>query len=153
MKKNAFIYGSHDKLDPRKGKEFPFLISKLFKGFSFKACSFLNVEEKEGTTRTVLAKKVTNQNVFTLESSFCGPEYEDIHFTVRHFEELGEKFCEAILLTFRQKIKDMQMEAAMRDKSQFNVLPDSSCESQMEYDSLIDLGEIDVMSIRERVNS
>lgn len=43
MKKNAFIYGSHNQFDPRKGKEFPLLISKLFKGFSFKDCSFLNV--------------------------------------------------------------------------------------------------------------
>ncbi len=46
MKKNAFIYGSHDTNDARKGKEFPFLISKLFRGFSFQDCSFLKKEEK-----------------------------------------------------------------------------------------------------------
>lgn len=56
MKKNAFIYGTHDSLNLRKGKEFPFIISKLFKGFSFRDCSFLKIEEREGTTRTVLAK-------------------------------------------------------------------------------------------------
>ncbi len=41
MKKNVFIYGTHDSTDPRKGKDFPFLISKLFRGFSFRDCSFL----------------------------------------------------------------------------------------------------------------
>ena len=46
MKKNAFIYGSHDAYNPRNGKEFPMLLSKLFKGFSFKDCSFLNKDEK-----------------------------------------------------------------------------------------------------------
>ena len=88
-----------------------------------------------------------------MESSFCGPEHEDIHFTIRHFEDLGEKFCEAILFTFREKIKEMNICAAMKNKSHFDVPPDSSCDSQLEYESLIDLEEIDDMTFRERVNS
>ena len=56
MKKNAFIYGCHNEADPRNGKEFPMLMSKLFKSFSFKDCSFLDMEEEEGTSRTVLSK-------------------------------------------------------------------------------------------------
>lgn len=64
-----------------------------------------------------MAQEVFNNNVFTLESSFCGPEYENIHFTVRHFEELGEKFCEAILLTFRDRMKENHIQAAMRNNS------------------------------------
>ena len=44
MKKNAFVYGCHDASDPRAGKRFPMLMSKLFKGFSMKDCSFLQKE-------------------------------------------------------------------------------------------------------------
>lgn len=50
-------------------------MSKLFKGFSFKDCSFLNKNEEEGTCRTVLSKRLNHCNVYALESSFCGPEY------------------------------------------------------------------------------
>ena len=32
----------------------------------------------------------------------------------------------------------MHIEAAMKEKSQFNVPPDSSCDSQLEYESLVD---------------
>lgn len=41
MKKNMFVYGCHDSMNPKKGKEFPLLMSKIFKSFSFKDCSFL----------------------------------------------------------------------------------------------------------------
>lgn len=105
MKKNVFVYGCHDERHPKSGKEFPLLMSKLFKSFSFKDCSFLDMEEEEGTSRTVLSKELRHCDIFALESSFCGPEHENIHFTVRHFEELGEKFCEALLIYFKEKIK------------------------------------------------
>lgn len=85
MKKNAFIYGCHNNSNPRNGKEFPLLMSKIFKAFSFKDCSFLDMEEEEGTSRTVLSKELRHCDIYALESSFCGPEYENIHFTVRHF--------------------------------------------------------------------
>jgi Fe-S-cluster containining protein len=66
MKKNAFVYGCHDIFDPRKGKEFPLLMSQIFKGFSFKDCSFLNKDEEEGTCRTVLAKQLKHCNIYAL---------------------------------------------------------------------------------------
>ena len=66
MKKNAFIYGCHDLINPMGGKLFPLLISRLFKGFSFKDCSFLIKEEREGTSRSVLAKQLPHQNIYTL---------------------------------------------------------------------------------------
>lgn len=33
MKKSAFVYGCNNQKDPFDGKEFPFLVSKLFRGF------------------------------------------------------------------------------------------------------------------------
>jgi Fe-S-cluster containining protein len=75
MKKNAFVYGCHDILDLKKGKEFPLLMSKIFKGFSFKDCSFLDKDLEEGTCRTFLRKELKHCDIYALESSFCGPEY------------------------------------------------------------------------------
>ena len=40
-KKNSFVYGCHNYKYPFHGKEFPFLVSKLFQGFSFRSCSFI----------------------------------------------------------------------------------------------------------------
>lgn len=56
MKKNAFVYGCHDPVDPHSGKLFPLLMSRIFQGFSYKDCSFLDRREQEGTCRTVLAR-------------------------------------------------------------------------------------------------
>lgn len=58
-------------------------------------------------------------NVYTLESSFCGPEYENIHFSVQHFEQLGKTFCEALMIYFEPYIKDKYFQAAIKNKFQF----------------------------------
>jgi len=68
-------------------------VSKLFQGFSFKDCSFLSMDVREGSSRSVLSEELEIANVFTLESSFCGPDHENIHFSVQHFEQLGRTFC------------------------------------------------------------
>ncbi len=39
-KKNIFIYGCHDLINPYASREFPFLLSKLNKHFSFSDCNF-----------------------------------------------------------------------------------------------------------------
>lgn len=48
-KKNAFMYGCHDVTQPYACREFPFLMGRLYKGFSFKDCNFLIEKDKEGT--------------------------------------------------------------------------------------------------------
>ena len=79
VKKNIFIYGCHDKNKPFACREFPFLISKLYQPFSFKDCNFLMKKEKRGTARVALYETFRIPNIFTLESSFCGPSYDNIH--------------------------------------------------------------------------
>lgn len=152
MKKNAFVYGCHDARHPRSGKEFPLLMSRIFKGFSFKDCSFLDKEQEEGTSRTFLAKELQHCDIYALESSFCGPEHDNIHFTVRHFEELGEKFCEALLLYFHDRIRQIHVEAAMREKSYFPN-QDASYESLPEFEELRRFGEGDLEQFEDCVNS
>ena len=45
-KKNIFIYGCHDPLNPLQSKEFPFLLSKINPHFSFRDCCFAVQEAK-----------------------------------------------------------------------------------------------------------
>jgi len=52
---------------------------------------------------------------------------------VKHFEDLGEKFCEALLIRFRNKIKQMNIDAAMKEHS-FFPNQDSSYDSMPEYE-------------------
>lgn len=65
-KKNAFIYGCTDKSNPLSTKEFPYLVSKASKSFSFEDCSFGIKQDKRGTARAVLWKTLSIPNVFTL---------------------------------------------------------------------------------------
>ena len=116
-KKNSFVYGCHNPRRPFEGKEFPFLISKLFEGFSFKCCSFLKKDVREGSSRSVLSRELRIGDVFTLENSFCGPSYEDIHFTVKHFNDLGCRFGEALILYFKPVIKQKVLQYNVKNKT------------------------------------
>ena len=81
VKKNIFFYGCHDSDKPLACRELPFLLSKLHAPFSFGDCNFLIQRSKQGTARVALYNGLGIPNVFTLESSFCGPSYEDVHFS------------------------------------------------------------------------
>jgi hypothetical protein len=79
-KKDSFVYGCHHKVNPLLSRGLPFTLSKHCKYFSFKDCSFQIEASKEGTARVVLYKALGIPNIFTLESSFCGPSWENVHF-------------------------------------------------------------------------
>lgn len=72
MKKNVFIYGSHDTSDPRKGKEFPYLISKLFRGFSFRDCSFLKKSNVKAQLELFWRKKYLTIMFLLSKAHFVG---------------------------------------------------------------------------------
>lgn len=68
--------------------------------FSFKDCSFVIQKDREATARVQLWKEFSISNCFTLEISFCGPDfgkYEYFHFTYDMFKELADSFCASIL--------------------------------------------------------
>ncbi len=50
-------------------------------------------KDKKGTSRITLNKDLNTPNIFTLESSFCGPDCEEVHFGVNDFELIGKKIC------------------------------------------------------------
>jgi hypothetical protein len=104
-KKNIFMYGCHDKsavlpeqrLAPR---VFPRILWKISHNFSFQDCNFSIHKSKESTARVVLYKEFGLVNSYTLEASFCGPDFgrnSERQFNTRHLEQMGHFFCESIL--------------------------------------------------------
>lgn len=92
-KMDVFAYGCHDKTAPYACRELPFILSKLHQAFSFKDCNFAIQKMREGTARISLYRSLNIPNIFTLESSFCGPSFEDSHFNQAHLKEIGSSLC------------------------------------------------------------
>lgn len=77
------MYGCLGKTDKYKEKIFPCLFEKISDTFSFSDCSFAVQKAKESTARVVVWKELGVTNSFTIEASFCGPDfgkYADLHF-------------------------------------------------------------------------
>ncbi|EAS03740.2 zinc carboxypeptidase family protein (macronuclear) [Tetrahymena thermophila SB210] len=136
MKKNIFIYGCHDKQQPLACRELPFLMSKLYEPFSFSDCNFMVQKSKEGTARVALWEGLRIPNIFTLESSFCGPSYDDIHFQQSDLEKMGARMCQAFLIYFRPQIKVEtesdsyhQKTEIVKDKTLYSIPNRTSSES------------------------
>jgi len=70
------MYGNHDKRFPFATREFPYIMSKVCKHFSYKDCNFQMKEKKAGCSRMALYKELGNHNIFTHETSFSGPSVE-----------------------------------------------------------------------------
>lgn len=81
LKKDAFIYGCHKKSQPFVTREFPWILSRLCKNFSYRSSAFTNSTDKFGTARISLFKTLKLPNIFTLETSFCGPSKSNFHWT------------------------------------------------------------------------
>ena len=100
-KKNIFMYGCSGKVNDRlKERIFPSLLEKNSDIFSFSDWSFAVQKSKESTFRVVMWKELGITNSFTLESSFCGADYEkyaDFHFNTDLLQEVGHKFWETII--------------------------------------------------------
>jgi hypothetical protein len=73
-KKNVFFYGCSEGGNV-KPMEFPFLMEKLSEAFKFESCSFGIGKGKEGTARVTMWRELKIDYVYTLEATFCGPEY------------------------------------------------------------------------------
>ncbi|KAL4445456.1 hypothetical protein ABPG74_004530 [Tetrahymena malaccensis] len=101
IKKNIFVYGCHDYSQPSACRELPYIISKIYQPFSFKDCNFKVQTQKQGTARVVLWKSLRIPNIFTLESSFCGPSYDDVHFRLQDLQNVGKVLCQAFMIYFQ----------------------------------------------------
>jgi len=99
-KKNAFMYGCSGKDNKKRELVFPLLMRNNCDFFSYKDSSFAIQRDKESTARVQLWKEFSLINCYTLEISFCGPDfgkYEYFHFTYDMLKELADSFCYSIL--------------------------------------------------------
>ncbi|XP_041369383.1 cytosolic carboxypeptidase 1-like [Gigantopelta aegis] len=116
-KKNIFMYGcspnmswilndtnnpasSGNKMDDYAFKTLPRLLQTSAPGFSIQNCSFVVERSKETTARVVVWRHIGIVRSYTMESSYCGCDqgkYRDQHMNTRILEEMGQKFCEALV--------------------------------------------------------
>lgn len=96
-KRNAFIYGWHNKGSEHKNHEkvFPLRFTKNSHSFSFEDWNFNIQKDREGTGRVVVRREYKVVNSFTLEISMFGPDkgnYKDFHYTPNLLREIGKEF-------------------------------------------------------------
>ena len=99
-KKNVFAYGCHNRANPFESREFPFILSKVNPHFSFLDSNFCVQKNKEGTARVAVWRHTGIHNIFTIESSFCGPKEKNVHFNSADLVRMGSDICRAILIHF-----------------------------------------------------
>jgi len=102
-KYNVFMYGCEDKKRPKpQVRAFPRFFSMheiARKYFSFADCSFHVKKGREATARVVVSKELNIPLSFTLEATFCGPNYgplKNSHMNIGHLQEVGAALCDAI---------------------------------------------------------
>ncbi len=97
--KDAFIYGNTDSLCPDQYKVFPFVLSQLCPAFSFPASCFAVERDKLATARVTVWREFETCNVFTLESSFFGPQHigrAKQQLETSDYQEIGRRLCLAV---------------------------------------------------------
>lgn len=74
-RKNIFAYGCNIPDAPEKTRAYPYIVSKISQFFLYSYCSFKMQKAKESTLRISLFKETSCPFVYTLEASFCGPDF------------------------------------------------------------------------------
>ncbi|XP_033749645.1 LOW QUALITY PROTEIN: cytosolic carboxypeptidase 1-like [Pecten maximus] len=88
--------------------------------FSWQNCSFVVEKAKETTARMVVWRQIGVIRSYTMESSYCGIDkdgkYKDQHISTTMLEDMGQKFCEA-LLRIRSKYGSYDVVASLPTSS------------------------------------
>jgi len=74
-RKNIFTYGCGLPDSPETTRAYPYILSKISQYFLYSYCSFKMQKAKESTLRICLFKELNCPFVYTLEASFCGPDF------------------------------------------------------------------------------
>ena len=100
---NVFMYGADDKKRQRpQVRAFPKFFSNndiAKKYVSYADCSFHVKKGREGTARVIVSKELNIPLSFTLEATFCGPNYgplKNCHMNTGHLQEVGASLCDTI---------------------------------------------------------
>ena len=71
---------------------FPRLLGEATEHFAPASCSYRVLRSKDTTGRVVVWKQLNVPHSFTLEASFCGPDYgplQGAHFNTAHLQQMG----------------------------------------------------------------
>jgi len=100
-RKNVFMYGCNIPDKPELTRTFPYILSKVSPFFAYNYCAFRMQKSKESTLRISLFKDTKIPFVYTLEASFCGPNfgaYEGLHHTTQDLQSIGKHICLSLLV-------------------------------------------------------
>lgn len=101
--------------DPR---VFPMIVAKNSHFFSFASCDFKVHKSKLNTARVVVNHELGVINSYTLEASFCGPDFgprKDTQFSTRDLEDMGKSWCQSLLIYF-DLVADVKALDAQREQ-------------------------------------
>ncbi|XP_029473132.1 cytosolic carboxypeptidase 1 isoform X2 [Rhinatrema bivittatum] len=115
-KKNVFMYGCSlketvwqtnvssaatcDLIEDMGYRVLPKILSHIAPAFCMNSCSFVVEKSKESTARVVVWREIGVQRSYTMESTLCGCDqgkYKNMQIGTRQLEEMGAKFCVALL--------------------------------------------------------
>lgn len=88
------------KTDPR---VFPMIVARHAPCFSFASCDFSIHKSKVTTARVVVHQELGVTNSYTLEASFCGPDFgvrKDTQFSTWDLQEMGRAWCQSLLVYY-----------------------------------------------------
>ncbi|KAK1942795.1 Cytosolic carboxypeptidase 1 [Phytophthora citrophthora] len=124
INRNIFTYGCYTskkkadtsnptvKTDPR---VFPMIVARHAPCFSFSSCDFSVHKSKLTTARVVVNQELGVTNSYTLEASFCGPDFgvhKDTQFSTWDLEEMGRSWCQSLLVYYglTRQVKALEAE-------------------------------------------
>lgn len=101
----------HIKGDPR---VFPMIVARHSAFFSFANCDFKVQKSKLTTARVVVHHELGVTNSYTLEASFCGPDFgprKGTQFSTWDLEGMGRSWCQSLLVYFNLVAEVKELEA------------------------------------------
>uniref|UniRef100_H3HCE7 Peptidase M14 domain-containing protein n=1 Tax=Phytophthora ramorum TaxID=164328 RepID=H3HCE7_PHYRM len=132
INRNIFTYadanGTGVKADPR---VFPMIVARHAPCFSFANCDFSMHKSKATTARVVVHQELGVTNSYTLEASFCGPDFgvrKDTQFSTWDLEEMGRSWCQSLLVYYglTSQVKELDAEHSDLSGAEEEPIPPST---------------------------
>lgn len=108
-KKSSFMYGCVSSKSPYLAKQLPYVLSRKMAHFNYYSCNFGLQKSKEGTSRITLWKAGIDYS-YTYELSFCGPQKQKRHFTMKDYELMGIELCKVLSGYFHNRVLNLEVD-------------------------------------------
>lgn len=149
INKNIFMYGCHkairkngNKISQKDSRIFPMILSKNSDLFDFSSCNFAIQKSKSDTAR-IVAYELGIVNSYTLEASFCGPDFgprKNTQYSTFDFENMGRQWCSSLIIYYKLKrsvneLKKKKIKLSRKSDKNDDIpikYPDSNSNSSIE---------------------